>query len=119
MRVSTPAHMNIFYVSTSCKVTRLLANRAMSPTEIVDFPLVESGLEMTVKPPSGNEVFYFVATRVPMDFLSGADIMSETAGIASLDLSPAQFYVRLDEARGRINPDDWSIATLRTTVVGQ
>ena len=119
MRVSTPAYMNIFYVSTSCKVTRLLHNRAMSAAEIVDFPLRETGLQMTVKPPAGNEAFYFIAARSPMDFLSGADILSKAAGIASLDLSPAQFYQRLDDARGRINPDDWSITTLRTSVIGQ
>ena len=118
MRVSTPAYMNIFYVSTSCKVTRLLHNRVMSAAEIVDFPLRETGLQMTVKPPAGDEAFYFVAARAPMDFLSGADILSEAAGIARLDLSPAQFHQRLDDARGRINPDDWSITTLRTSVIG-
>ena len=119
MRVSTPAYMNIFYVSTSCKVTRLLHNRAMPVAQIVDFPLAESGLEMTVKPPAGDEAFYFVATREPMSFLSDSDILAETAGIASLDLSPAQFYRNLDDARGRTNPDDWSSMTLRTTVVGR
>ena len=119
MRVSTPGYVNIFYVSTSCKVTRLLHNRAMPVAQIVDFPLAESGLEMTVKPPAGNEAFYFVATREPMDFLSGTDILAETAGIASLDLSPAQFYRNLDDARGRTNPDDWSSMTLRTTVVAR
>ena len=119
MRVSTPAYLNIFYVSTSCKVTRLLHNRAMPVAQIVDFPLAESGLEMTVKPPAGDEAFYFVATREPMSFLSGSDILAETAGIASLDLSPAQFYRNLDDARGRTNPDDWSSMTLRTTVVGR
>ena len=44
---------------------------------------------MTVKPPAGDEAFYFVATREPMSFLSDSDILAETAGIASLDLSPA------------------------------
>ena len=119
MRVSTTAYLNIFHVSTSCKVTRLLANHAMRAAEIADFPLVDSGIQMTVKPPAGDEAFYFVATRSAMDFLSGADILQETAGIASLDLSPAQFYQRLDDARGRINPDDLSITTLRTQVLGQ
>lgn len=119
MRVSTTAYMNIFYVSTSCKVTRLLENRSVAAAEIVDFPFRGSGLQMTVKPPAGEEAFYFVTTRSPMDFLSGADILSETAGIASLDLSPAQFYERLDDTRGRVNPDDWSILTLRTSVVGR
>ena len=74
MRVSTPAHLNIFYVSTSCKVTRLLHNHATAAAEIVDFPLPESGLQMTVKPPAGDEAFYFIATREPMDFLSSSDI---------------------------------------------
>ena len=119
MRVSTPAYMNIFYVSTSCKVTRLLHNRLMPTAQIVDFPIPESGLQITVKPPTGDEAFYFVATRAPMDFLSSADILSETAGIASLDLSPAQFYQRLDDVRGRISPDDWSMRTLYTKVVSR
>ena len=118
MRVSTPAYMNIFYVSTSCKVTRLLHNHSVAAADIVDFPLAESGLQMTVKPPTGDEALYFVATREQMDFLAGADILSETAGIARLDLSPDQFYQRVRDARGRINPDDWSIATLLTSVVG-
>ena len=119
MRVSTPAYMNVFHVSTSCKVTRLLHNRSMPTAQIVDFPLPESGLQMTVKPPAGDEAFYFIATRTPMDFLSGADILGETAGIASLDLSPAQFYQRRREAMGRINPDDWSMRTLHTTIIGR
>ncbi len=119
MRVSTPSYVNIFYVSTSCKVTRLLANRQTAEAEIVNFPLPESGLQMTVKPPAGDEVFYFVATRNPMDFLAASDILSESMGIASLDLSPAQFYQHLKDARGRINPDDWSITTLHTSVVGR
>ena len=117
MRVSTPSYLNIFYVSTSCKVTRLLANRQTAEAEIVDFPLPESGLEMTVKPPAGDEAFYFVATRNSMDFLASSDILRETMGIATLDLSPAQFYRHLRDARGRINPDDWSITTLHTSVV--
>ena len=119
MRVSTPSYVNIFYVSSSCKVTRLLANRETAAARIVDFPLPESGLEMTVKPPAGDEAFYFVATRSPMDFLAASDILTETMGIASLDLSPAQFYQHLMDARGRINPDDWSIATLTTSVVAR
>ena len=117
MRVSTPAYMNIFHVSTSCKVTRLLHNHAIADAEIVDFPLPESGLQMTVKPPAGQEAFYFVATRSPMEFLSGSDILNETLGIASLDLSPAQFFQRLNVARGRTNPDDWSAKTLLTSVI--
>ena len=119
MRVSTPSYVNIFYVSTSCKVTKLLANRRTAEAEIVDFPLPESGLELTVKPPAGDEAFFFVATRNPMDFLAVSDILRETMGIATLDLSPAQFYQRLKDARGRINPDDWSITTLHTSVIGR
>lgn len=119
MRASAPSYMNIFYVSTSCKVTRLLHNHRMKAAEIVDFPLETSGLQMIVKPPAGKEGFYFVATREALNFLAGADVLREAAGIASLDLSPRQFYERLAEARGRINPDDRSITTLRTTVVGR
>ena len=118
MRVSTPANMNVFYVSTSCKVTRLLSNYLMTEARIVDIPTPESGLRMTVKPPSGNEVFYFVATRPSMDFLAGSDIMGEAAGVSSLDLSPDQFYRHLRDALGRINPADRSTYTLRTSIVG-
>ena len=118
MRVSTPAHMNVFYVSTSCKVTRLLSNYSMTETRIVDIPTPESGLRMTVKPPSGNEAFYFVATRPSMDFLAGSDIMGEAVGVSSLDLSPDQFYRHLRDALGRINPADRSTYTLRTSIVG-
>lgn len=117
MRVSTPAHMNIFYVSTSCKVTRLLNNCSMTEARIVDIPTPESGLRMTVKPPSGNEAFYFVATRPSMDFLAGSDIMGEAAGVSSLDLSPEQFYRHLQDALGRINPADRATYTLRTSIV--
>ena len=74
---------------------------------------------MTVKPPAGDEAFYFVATRNPMDFLAASDILRETMGIATLDLSPAQFYQHLKDARGRINPDDWSITTLHTSVISR
>ncbi len=122
MRVSAAAHVSIFYVSSSCKVTRLLNNHPVQATEIVDFPTPESGLSMTVKPPAGEEAFYFVATREPVDFLSGGaagDILGEGAGIASLDLSPEQFYRRLEDARGRINPADWSARTLRTQVIAR
>lgn len=121
MRSSAAAHMSVYYVSSSCKVTRLLNNRAVGATEIVDFPTQESGLVMTVKPPAGNEAFYFIATRESVDFLSGGtggDILGQAAGVASLDLSPAQFYRRLEDARGRINPDSWSAKTLRTRVIG-
>ena len=121
MRVSAAAYMSVYYVSSSCKVTRLLNNYQVKATEIVDFPTRESGLAMTVKPPPGNEAFYFVATREPIDFLSGGaggDILGQAAGVASLDLSPEQFYRRLADTRGRINPDNWSARTLRTRVLG-
>ena len=121
MRASAAAHMSVYYVSSSCKVTRLLNNRPVKATEIVEFPTPESGLVMTVKPPAGEEAFYFVATREPLDFLSGGtggDILGQGAGVASLDLSPEQFYRRLEDTRGRINPDNWSAKTLRTRVVG-
>ena len=121
MRVSAAAHMSVYYVSSSCKVTRLLNNRPVKATEILDFPTRESGHVMTVKPPAGREAFYFIATREPIDFLSGGtggDILGQAAGVASLDLSPAQFYRRLEDARGRTNPDNWSARTLRTRVIG-
>ena len=116
-RVSSPSFLSLFHVSTSCKVTRLIHNLAMRPTEIVDFPLSESGLQIVVKPPAGNEAFYLVTTRDPFEFLSGADILGDSGGIASLDLSPAQYYRRLNDALGRVNPDDWSVTTLHTAVV--
>ncbi len=121
MRVSTAAYVSVYYVSSSCKVTRLLNNHAVEATQIVDFPTVESGLVMTVKPPAGDEAFHFVATREPLDFLAGGtggDVLGQGAGVTSLDLSPAQFYRRLEDARGRINPDSWSARTLRTRVIG-
>ena len=118
MRVSTPAFLSLFHVSTSCKVTRLLWNFRMSPAEIVDFPSPASGLQVVVKPPAGPEAFYLVSTRNQFDFLSGADILSEgSGGIANLDLNPGQFHRRLDDALGRVNPDDWSVMTLSTAVV--
>ena len=119
MRVSAPSYMNIFHVSTSCKVTRLLNNHLMDATEIANFPLADSGIQLTVKPPEGDEGFYFVATRKELEILSSSDVLNQAAGIASLDLSPAQFYGRLTEALGRINPADWSTATLYTSVVSQ
>lgn len=121
MRASAAAYMSVYYVSSSCKVTRLLNNRQVAATEIVDFPTPESGLVMTVKPPAGEEAFYFVASREPLDFLSGGtggDILGQGAGVSSLDLSPDQFYRRLEDTRGRINPGDWSARTLRTRVIG-
>ena len=116
MRVSSPAYMNVFHVSTSCKVTRLVHNRKMVETQIVDFPAKDSGMEIVVKPPAGNEAFYFVATRKKISVLAEADILGG-GEIASLDLTPEEFFVRLKQASGRINPDDLSITTLRTSVV--
>ena len=116
MRVSSPAYMNVFHVSTSCKVTRLVHNRKMVETQIVDFPAKDSGMEIVVKPPAGNEAFYFVATRKKISVLAEADILGG-GEIASLDLTPGEFFVRLKQASGRINPDDLSITTLRTSVV--
>ena len=121
MRASAAAYVSVYYVSSSCKVTRLLNNRPVEATEIVDFPTPESGLVMTVKPPAGDEAFYFIATREPTDFLSGGtggDILGQAVGVTGLDLSSAQFYRRLEDARGRINPDNWSARTLRTRVIG-
>ena len=118
MRVSSPSYLNVFYVSTSCKVTRLLHNESVQEGVIMDFPRRGSGIEMVVKPPAGDETFYFVATRQKLEFLSSKDILRQLGGgIASLDMSPEQFYKRLEQARERINPDEWSISTLRTSVI--
>lgn len=117
MRVSSPAHVSLFHVSTSCKVTRLLKNhRIETPGEITDFPLAGSGIEITVKPPEGEEGFHFIATRKPFDLLTGSDVLKEQGHIASLDMSPEQFYQRLEQALGRIDPNEWSTRTLRTEV---
>ncbi len=119
-RVSSPSYMNIFYVSTSCKVTRLLDNEWVSKDEtgaIIGFPRRNSGIQMELKPPAGEEAFYFVATRQKLVFLASKDILREANGIASLDMNPEQFYGRLEQARRRINPDEWSITTLRTSVI--
>ena len=118
MRVSSPAYVSLFHVGTSCKVTRLLNNHHLqTPGEIIDFPLRGSGLDVTVKPPKGEEGFYFVATRQPFVLLAGSDVLKEQGHLASLDMSPEQFYQRLEQARGRIDPNEWSIHTLRTQVV--
>lgn len=116
MRVGAPAYMNVFHVSTSCKVTRLLHNRPITAAEIIDFPLAGSGIEMIVKPPAGEEAFYFVATREKIDVLAAADMLG-SGEIVSLDLSPDEFYTRIDQITGRINPNDLGVATLRTLVV--
>ena len=118
MRVSSPVYVSLFHVSTSCKVTRLLRNQHMQQLgKIVDFPLPGSGIDITVKPPEGEEGFYFISTRQPFTFLSGSDILKEQGHIANLDMSPEQFYRRLEQARGRVDPNEWSIRTLRTEVV--
>ena len=119
MRVSASAHVSVFHVSSSCHATRLLDNHPVQGGETVDFPLRGSGVRMTVKPPAGGELFYFIATREPTVFLSEADVMNDTAGIASLDIDAGQLLGRIDDARGRVNPADWSMTTLRTRVVAR
>lgn len=116
-RVSTPAYLNMFHVSTSCKVTRLLHNVLLQPTEIADFPR-QNSRAIIVKPPTGDEAIYFIATREQMAFVAQTDILQGGDGIASLDLSPAQFYQRLEQVLSRINPDDLSVTTLRTSIIG-
>ena len=54
-----------------------------------------------------------------MKFLSDADILRETAGVANLDSNPARFSTRPDGALHRINPDGWRTATLGTVVAGR
>lgn len=119
MRVSSGAHVSVFHISSSCHATRLLDNHPVQGGEIVDFPLRGSGISMTVKPPAGDEFFYFIATREPTVFLSAADILNDMAGIASLDIDAGQLMGRIDDARGRVNPPDWSMTTLRTQVVAR
>ena len=117
LRVSAPSHVTMFHVSTSCKVTRLLDNEQLPMAKIVDFPARGSGMAITVKPPGGREGFYVIATRNRLSFLSAGDILREQGGIAALDMAPAQFYQRLEQARARSNPAEWSLTTLRTDVV--
>ena len=117
MRVSSPSFLSLYHIGTSCKVTRLVHNFSMQPTEIVDFPLSGSGIQVVVKPPAGNEAIHVITTRTPLEFLSGADILSGSGDIASLDLNPEQYFRRLNDALGRINPYDWSVTTLLITVV--
>ena len=71
---------------------------------------------MIVKPPAGEEAFYFLATREKIDVLAAADLLG-SGEIVSLDLSPAEFYTRIDQITGRINPNDLGVTTLRTLVV--
>lgn len=116
-RVSTPSYLSIYHVSSSCKVSRLLNNVQVTTGQIVDFPLKESNIDLIVKPPAGKEAFYFVATLKPFEFLSASDILSESGHIASIDLSPDQFYSRLESARGRIDPSTLSMTTLHTEII--
>lgn len=118
MRVSAPAYVNLFHVGTSCKVTRLLRDRRVRETEIIDFPPAGGGVAVTVKPPAGDEAFYLLATRAPADFLAAGDLLGG-GDIASVDLDPEQFYARLEQAVSRIDPNDVSMTTLRTTVVAR
>ena len=117
MRVSAPSYLTLFHVSTSCKVTRLLDNVQTPMAEIIDYPGRGGGLDITIKPPAGREGFYFIATLRKLSFLSSDDILNEAGGIAAIDMSPAQFYQRLEQARARMNPAEWSLTTLRTTVI--
>ena len=114
MRASATTYLNLFHVSTSCKVTRVVYNQAMAAGEIVDVPT--RGVQVTVKPPPGNEGFYFVATRAELNMFAQADILRGDE-IAILDMTPEEFFVRLDQASRRVNPADLSIFTLRTAVV--
>ncbi len=119
MRVGAPTFMSVFHVSTSCQVTRLMDNMPMKAAEIVDFPLKDSGMRVTVKPPAGREAFYLIATREKLEFLAGADILSSAGGgVASLYLTPEQFYERVKQFRDRINPSDLSMRTLFISIVG-
>ena len=117
MRSSASSYLSLYHVGTSCKVTRLLNNVPMTATEITDFPLQGSGIEIVVKPPTGDEGFYFIASRNRLAFLAQSDVLGGAGNIASLDLSPSQFYDRLDQIRSRINPDDISMETLITSIV--
>ena len=117
MRVSAPSYVTLFHVSSSCKVTRLMDNVHMPMATMIEYPARDSGLRVAVKPPRGREGFYFIATLEKLAFLSSGDILSEANGIASIDMSPAQFYRRLEQARARMNPAAWGLTTLRTEVV--
>ena len=117
MRLGAPAYVTLFHVSSSCKVTRLLDNARMPMAQILDYPAKGGGLSISVKPPGGREGFYFIATLERLAFLSPGDVLSESGGIASIDMSPAQFYARLEQARARMDPASWGVTTLRTEVV--
>ena len=116
--VGAPSHVSIYHVDTSCKVSRLLHNfYVKKANEIVNFPVQDSGMQITVKPPTGQEEFYFVATHEPLVLLSNNDILKEAGHIASIDLSPEEFYERLDQVLSRIDPSAWSMTSLRTSIV--
>ena len=116
--VGAPSHVSIYHVNTSCKVSRLLHNFYVSKAnEIVDFPDQSSGMHITVKPPTGSEGFYFVATHEPLVLLSDTDILKEAGHIASIDLSPEEFYARMDQVLSRIDPSTWSTTSLETSIV--
>ena len=116
-RASSPSFINVFHVGTSCNVTRLARDLRVRAAEIVDFPLPGGGAEITAKRPAGEEAFYILATRAPANFLAEGDVSG--GGIAGLDLAPDEFYRRLREFRGRADPDDLSVTTLRTEVVAR
>ena len=116
MGFSSPSFLSIFHVSTSCKVTRLIYYNSIR-SAIVDIPDSGSSIQIVVRPPAGDEGFYPVTTGDTFEFLSGADILAQAGGMATLDLKPAPYYRRLNVARGRNNPIDWSVAPLPTSVV--
>ena len=116
MGVSSPSFLSLFHVSASCEVTRPINNRSIC-SAIADIPDSGSTIQIVARPPAGYEAFYPVTTRDAFEFLSGADIVAEAGGMATLDLRPAPYYRRLNVARGRINPVDWSVAPLPTSVV--
>ena len=117
MRTAAPAYVTMFHVSSSCKVTRLLDNVQTPMATMIEFPAKDSGLRIIVKPPSGPERFYVIATLEKLSFLSEGDILSESNGIAAIDMSPDEFYQRLEQVRARSNPSSWGLTTLRTEVI--
>lgn len=117
IRTAAPAYVTMFHVSSSCEVTRLLDNARIPNATIIDYPPQGSGIQVAVGPPDGAEGFYIIATLDELTFLSPGDILSESGDIASLNMSPAQFYQRLEQARARMNPAEWGLTTLRTEVV--
>ena len=116
LRTAAPAYVTMFHVSSSCKITRLLDNEPMPMAAIIDFPARDSGMSITVKPPGGREGFYIIATLEELSFLSDGDILSESGDVAAIDMSPRQFYGRIEQARARMNPASWGLKTLRTEV---